>query len=293
MHWKRIALAGVGLLGGSLGLALKQRRLADTVVGYVRRPASVAECERLRVLDTATCDLAQAVAGADLIVLCTPLAQMRPLTQRMLPALPSGAIITDVGSVKTSVLRELESPVAAAGGHFIGSHPLAGGERSGVAAASPDLFVNAICVLTPTANSHPPALREIEGLWRSVGARVIELAPAAHDALVSRSSHLPHVVAAQLVNLVLSPEHPAEQWALCANGFRDVTRIASGSPEMWRDIALANRENLARALEGFLGGLQDFRDALKRGDEPAITRFFQAAKTQRDGWTAGAAAPAP
>ncbi len=219
MRWKKITLVGVGLLGGSLGLALKQRRLAASVVGFVRRAASVAECERAGAVDVATLDLLGAVKGAELIVLCTPIAQMRPLVEQMLPALKPGAIVTDVGSVKGSVVRDLEPIVARAGAHFVGSHPMAGSERTGVAAASADLFVKAVCVVTPTRSSKKTAVRKVEQLWRSVGARLLTLAPDAHDALVSRSSHLPHVVAATLANFVLSPEHPKEQAAALRQRF--------------------------------------------------------------------------
>ena len=211
----------------------------------------------------------------------------------MLPALKPGAIVTDVGSVKGSVVRDLEALVAKAGAHFVGSHPMAGAEKMGVAAARADLFDGAVCVVTPTRKSNPAAVRKVEQLWRSVGSRVLRLTPDAHDDLVSRSSHLPHVVAAQLANLILSPKHPEEQGMLCANGFRDTTRIASGSPEMWRDIALANRKNLSRALETFTDGLQDFRRALVRGDARAVAKFFEQARERREQWSKGAGSPSP
>ena len=293
VRWKKITLVGVGLLGGSLGMALRNRRLAGSVVGFVRRAASVAECERLGAVNQATLDLQDAVKGAELIVLCTPIAQMRGLVKQMLPVLKPEAIVTDVGSVKGSVVQDLEALVAQAGAHFVGSHPMAGAERMGVAAARADLFAGAVCVVTPTRKSNPAAVRKMEQLWKSVGGRLLELAPNAHDDLVSRSSHLPHVVAAQLVNLILSPEHSREQGMLCANGFRDTTRIASGSPEMWRDIALANRKNLSRALDAFTNGLRGFRRALKRGDARAVTRFFEQAKERRDLWSKGAGSPSP
>ena len=293
MRWKKITLVGVGLLGGSLGMALSKRRLAGSVVGFVRRAASVVECEGLGAVNLATLDLQRAVEGADLIVLCTPIAQMPGLVKQMLPALRPGAIVTDVGSVKGSVVRDLEALVAKGGAHFVGSHPMAGAEKMGVAAARADLFVGAVCVITPTGKSNPAAVRKVEQLWKSVGSRLLRLAPEAHDELVSRSSHLPHVVAAQLVNLVLSPEHSREQGMLCANGFRDTTRIASGSPEMWRDIALANRKNLSRALETFTKGLQDFRRALKSGDAQAVARFFEQASERRNLWSKGAGSPSP
>ena len=285
MHWKKVTLVGVGLLGGSLGLALKQRRLADSVAGFVRRPASVKECEKKGAVDRATLDLGEAVTDADLVVLCTPIAQMRALAEQMVPFLRPGAVVTDVGSVKRSVVQDLSRSLARAEAHFVGSHPMAGSEKTGVAAAQPGLFIDAVCVLTPEPGSNAAAVRKITQLWKSVGSRVLRLTPEAHDELVSRSSHLPHVLAAQLSNLVLGPQSPKHLAMLCANGFRDTTRIASGSPEMWRDIVLANRKNLLNALDSFVQGLGNFKRVLKRGDEAAISRFFEQAKHRRDQWS--------
>jgi prephenate dehydrogenase len=293
VHWKKVTVVGVGLLGSSLGLALKSRRLAGLVAGYVRRQASVAQCLELGVVDVATCDLAEAVQEAELIVLCTPIAQMLPLVQMTAGALTPGALLTDVGSVKARVVYDLESPATAAGAHFIGSHPMAGSERGGPAAGRADLFENAVTIVTPTPRSNPEALEAVEGLWQSLGSRLLRLTPEAHDELVSRSSHLPHVVAAELANYVLNSGHPNEQGALCANGFRDVTRIASGSPEMWRDIALANRENLSKAIGAFTADLAEFRSALERGDVTAVTSFFERAKRRRDEWSAQGGSPSP
>ncbi len=292
MQFEKITLVGVGLLGGSLGLAVRQRRLAGRVEGYVRRAASVIECEKIGVVDRATDDLAAAVKDADLVVLCTPLAQMRRLTEQFLPSLKRGAIVTDVGSVKASVVAELESLVASAGAHFVGGHPMAGAEKVGSSAARADLFEDAVCVITPTAKSSSEAVRRVEEFWKSLGARPLRLAPEAHDDLVARSSHLPHVVAAELANYILSPVHPKEQAQLCAGGFRDSTRIASGSPEMWRDIALANRVNLDRVLGVFIEDLQEFQHALEHGDAKAVEEFFVKAKQRRDAWRAPNSHPA-
>lgn len=293
MYFRKVTIVGVGLLGGSLGQAIKKRRLADEVVGYVRREASVAECRKAAAVDSCTTDLHKAVKDADLIVLCTPLAQMLPLLKKMRPSIKRGAVITDVGSVKSTVVKELEPLAAKAGAHFIGSHPMAGAEKTGVAAARPTLFENAVCVLTPTPKSNPSALRKTEQLWKAVGARVLRLAPELHDELVSRSSHLPHVAAATLANFILHPKHPKSQQLLCANGFRDTTRIASGSPEMWRDIAVANRKNLSRALGAFIRELKTFQRALNRSDEKAAEKFFQQGKERRDAWCARCASPSP
>ena len=293
MRWNKITLVGVGLLGGSLGLALRQRQLAKEIAGYIRRETSIKDCERAGVTDFATTDLLAAVSGADLVVLCTPLAQMKPLVRQMLPALKRGAIVTDVGSVKGSVVRELESLIAKAGAYFVGSHPMAGAEKTGVLAARASLFECAVCVVTPTRKSHRPAVRKVEQLWKSVGGRLLRLTPETHDALVSRSSHLPHVVAATLAATVLDPRNPKDIVTLCATGFRDTTRIASGSPEMWRDIALANRKNIARGLDGYIAELRKFQQALTKSDAQVIAKLFETAKARRDKWCAGCVSPSP
>lgn len=291
MHFRKITIIGVGLLGGSLGLAARQRRLAGEVAGFVRRAASLKDCEKAGALDYATTDLLAAVSKADLVILCTPLAQMRAITEQFLPALKRGAIVTDVGSVKADVVRQLESLVKKAGAHFVGGHPMAGGEKMGVLAARADLYTNAICILTPTKKSNPRAVRQVEQFWKSLGARTVRMDAAKHDLLVSRSSHLPHVTAAALAAFVLGPKKPADQAALCATGFRDATRVASGSPEMWRDIAVSNRKHLARSMDAYIAELKKFQSALKRDDVAAIEAFFINAKQRRDNWCAGCASP--
>jgi prephenate dehydrogenase len=293
VRWNKIALVGVGLLGGSLGLAVKHRRLARQVAGYVRREPSIKDCLEAGAVDFATTDLLAVVWDADLVILCTPLGQMRPLVQRLLPALKRGAIVTDVGSVKSSVVKDVETMIARAGAYFVGSHPLAGGEKQGVLAARADLFKCAVCVVTPTKGTNASALRQVEKLWKDVGARCLRTTPDAHDALVSRSSHLPHLMAVTLTNLVLDPKLPPEQSLLCATGFRDTTRIASGSPEMWRDIALTNRKHIQQAVGSLVSALRKFQSALKRGDAKTIARFFETAKHRRDKWCVRCGSPAP
>lgn len=284
MQFQKISILGVGLLGGSIGLAARRQRLAGEIAGYVRRAASLKDCEKAGAVDYATTDLLAAVSHADLIILCTPLAQMRELAERFLPALKRGAIVTDVGSVKAGVVRELDSVLKKTGAHFVGSHPMAGGEKTGVLAARADLFVNAACVITPRKNSSAGAVGQIEKFWRALGARTLRLDPARHDLAVSRSSHLPHVVAATLAGLVLDPRQPRAQGTLCANGFRDTTRIASGSPEMWRDIVLANRKNVSQSVDVFVAELKRFQAALRQSDGAAVEKFFATSKARRDLW---------
>lgn len=284
MHFQKVTLAGVGLLGGSLGLALRQSGLASKIDGLVRRSASIAECEHLGVVDHATRNPLRAAEHADLIVVCTPLATMQRVVEGMLPAIRPGTVVTDVGSVKSSVVGSLEPLLASVGAHFVGSHPMAGNERSGPSASRADLFRESICVVTPTSRTPPAALRTVVKLWEAVGGTPLRLSPEVHDDLVSRSSHLPHIVASELASYVLSPVHRKEQRRLCATGFRDTTRVASGSPEIWRDIALANRENLARVLGVFIEGLQEVCHALESQDGPALLEFFEQARARRNAW---------
>ena len=291
--FRKITIIGVGLLGGSLGLAIRRRKLARKTVGFVRRRASLKDCERAGAVDFATTDLLAAVRDADLVVLCTPIGQMQPRVEEMLPALKRGVIITDVGSVKAGVVRDVESLVRRAGGHFVGSHPMAGAEKTGVAAARGDLFERTVCVVTPTRRTDRAALQKVKRFWTAVGSRALEMKPEIHDRLVSRSSHLPHVIASTLAAHVLNPALPKMQAALCANGFRDTTRIASGSPEMWRDIALANRRKLAGALGDFIRDLQKAQKLVKKGDARALSKFFETAKQRRDDWRAAAVSISP
>ena len=284
MLFGKVALIGVGLLGGSLGRALRQRACAGEVVGYARRPETLQECELTGATDHTSLDLNAVVRDADLIVLGTPLGEMGPMTRRLLPVLKAGAIVTDVGSVKAGVVSELEPLVHSAGAAFVGSHPMAGSEKTGVLASRDDLFQGAVCVITPTSQTPGPALRKIQALWEGVGGRVLQLTPEEHDVFVSRSSHLPHVLATELVHTVLGGNRPVNQRDLCATGFKSATRLASGSPEMWRDIALANRAALLEILGEFRDQLADFQQLLAAGDGSALLQRYVAAKQLRDDW---------
>jgi len=289
VQFQKITIIGVGLLGGSLSLAVRRKKLAGEVAGYVRRRAGLKDCERVGAVDYATTDLLAAVSNADLMIFCTPLSQMRSLAEQCLPALKRGAIVTDVGSVKADVTRELESLVAKAGAHFVGGHPMAGGEKNGVTAARSNLFENAVCILTPTPRTNKAAAKKVERFWKSLGSRILKMSAQQHDLLVSRTSHLPHLVAATLAGYVLDPKHPKLQATLCATGFRDTTRVASGSPEMWRDIALSNRKNLAKSMDAFISEAQEFQRALKNADAKTILKFYETAKTRRNSWNAKSA----
>jgi prephenate dehydrogenase len=284
MRWQKVTLLGVGLLGGSLGLALRKRRLAAYVEGYVRREASITECSSTGAVDHATCDLNEAVRDADLIVFCTPLAQMQRLARSFVDSLAPGVLLTDVGSVKGQIVAELGPILEPKGVFFVGSHPMAGSEKTGVKAARADLFEKALCIITPAPVLPEAPVARIEQLWQSVGARTLRLTPELHDELAARSSHLPHVIASHLASYVLDPAQGPDQSRLCANGFRDTTRIASGSPEMWRDIVMMNKDHLLRALADFGLRLKTFEAVLERSDPAEIESFLEKAKTLRDQW---------
>lgn len=284
MRWQKVTIIGVGLLGGSLGLALRRRRLADQVVGYVRRPSSIKESIKAGAVHHATMDLPEAITGADLIVLCTPLATMRSLFNQMLPHLRKGCVITDVGSAKVQVVKDLENAASNAGLHFVGSHPMAGSEQTGVAAAMPDLFEGAVCVVTPTSHSNSKAVSQVIRLWKQVGGTVLQLSPEKHDRIVSRTSHVPYFTAVALARLVLNSTAPADQPKLCATGFRDCTRIASGSPEMWRDIAGANRRQIAHGLAILIRELRQTRALILDSKLGPLQLHLADVKVRRDAW---------
>ncbi|MFN0067902.1 MAG: prephenate dehydrogenase [Limisphaerales bacterium] len=283
--FRHASILGVGLLGGSLGLALRHRGLASRVTGFVRRAAAAAEVLAAGAVDDATTDLAAAVRGADLVVLCTPVAQIGELARSLAPHLAAGTVVTDVGSVKAAVIGAAEGPVHAAGAHFVGSHPMAGGEKTGVGAARADLFEGAVSLVTPTSATDPAAAEAVRQLWRGVGARVVDLDADTHDALVARTSHLPHVLAFALARYVLDPAASPLQRGLCATGFRDTTRIAAGSPPMWRDILLGNRAHVLAALDGLGEQLAELRTAVAAGDAAAVELFLTEASTRRSQWS--------
>ncbi|MDP7011781.1 MAG: prephenate dehydrogenase/arogenate dehydrogenase family protein [Verrucomicrobiota bacterium] len=279
MDYPKITLVGVGLLGGSIGLAVKQRGVCGRVVGFVRRAESVKECLSAGVVDEATQDLAAAVADASLIILCTPVGDMGELAAQLKPHLAAESVITDVGSVKAGVVREVE-PVLP---RFVGSHPMCGSEKIGVVHARGDLFVDAACAVTPTDQSDPTAVETVNNFWTALGSNVISLTAEDHDTIVARTSHLPHVVASALVDAVLAKPRARESMFLGA-GFRDTTRLASGSPPMWRDIALTNADAIARSIDDLQVELERVKAALDAKDAVALETFFTEGQFSRDQW---------
>ena len=277
---KNITVVGVGLLGGSVGLAAKAADERVRVVGVGRRESSLRRALAAGAVDQATLDTAEGVAGADLVVLATPMAAYEDHLLAMKPALPRRAVVTDVGSTKALVVRVGES-VLGRGGPFVGSHPMAGGESRGAEFARADLFVNATCIVTPTPHTRPACAKRVERFWRMLGAVTIRLSPAAHDKAVARASHLPHVLAALIVALQGRRDHD-----LVGAGFLDTTRIASGDPGMWREILITNRKAVLDAIDAADEQLMRLRDLLEVGDGAALERYLAQAKKRRDEWVA-------
>ena len=278
----RIAIVGPGLLGGSLLMALRALLPEAELRVWARREAAAEEVRRLGLASLVTADLQAAAEGAGLIILCTPVASMVEQARSLLGAgVAPGCTVTDVGSVKASVVAALEQTFAGSPLHFIGSHPMAGSERAGLAAARPDLFTGATCLVTPTLLSERKALLTVRSLWRSLGCRLLEMSPEEHDRKVARISHLPRLCASAVTLAALSADPSAAQ--CMGNGFRDTAiRIASGDPGLWTGILLANRAEVLSAVRDARDRLNDVVAMLENVDDKALSRFLTEAKALRD-----------
>lgn len=249
---KRLSILGVGLLGGSIGLAVREAISGCTVAGYGHRTGTLAEAMDLGAIHEAFSTAAEAVRGADLVILGTPVGVFEQNLAEIAPALSPGAIVTDVGSTKRSVVAAAEK-LLPPGVWFVGSHPMAGSEKRGVRFASADLFHGAVCITTPTDRTSAAALETVEAFWKRLGMNLVRLSPAEHDRRLAEVSHLPHALAAALVSM-----QEEASLALAGKGFLDSTRIAGGDPGLWRDIFIDNRDNLRasiRRLQNQLDGL--------------------------------------
>ncbi len=262
MNFGTVAILGPGLIGGSLALALADRGLAKRLTIYARSPRALDEIRIAGIDAELSTNPSEAVREADVVVLCVPIEAMGALVQEFRDALKPGALVTDVGSVKGSVDAAL-APLLAGRAWWVGSHPMAGSEQSGFIAARPDLFENAAVIVTPTPATAPGAAAKATEFWRALGARVFTLAPEEHDQAVADISHVPHLMAALLV----ASANPASL-PLAGGGFRDTTRVASGSPELWIEILWANREALGRQCSAWAAQLEKI-ERLFRQDTPA------------------------
>jgi cyclohexadieny/prephenate dehydrogenase len=283
---EKVLVIGLGLIGGSLARALKLSGFAGHICGYGYRDVSLKKGLELGVIDSYSLDLEEALAGADIVVIGTPTLTAGEMLRQILPAVDPNTVITDVASVKGSLLKTARDVCQGKlPSKLVLGHPIAGSERSGVDASREDLFIDHRVILTPEPETDPAALGLIRDMWLSTGAEVVELGVEEHDAILAATSHLPHVLAYALVDALAGNTRSEDIFRFAAGGFRDFTRIASSDPDMWRDIALANRDELLKAIDGFTDKLAELRRAVADGDGDAMHETFAAAKAARDAFT--------
>lgn len=271
-----VAIVGVGLIGGSIGLALRQRNLAQKVVGIGRRQETLRTARRMGAVTSTTVDLAKGVADAELVIVCTPVGQIVEHVRQAAACCREGALLTDAGSAKQVIVAQLDQSLPR---HcrFLGSHPLAGSEKAGPAHANGNLFEGRVAVLTPTQNTRAEDFDLLEGFWSSLGSMVVQMSAQEHDKALALTSHLPHAVAAVLATLV-----PESYFRFVGTGFLDTTRIAAGDCDLWSQIFTANRANLLDALQQCVKGINALTDALRCDDRRLLEEFLTAAKKKRD-----------
>lgn len=278
---KTVAIIGMGLMGGSLGLALRGRGLAR-VHGHARRAETRQAALDLGVADKVFDTPAGALKGASIAVICTPVLSIPALVHECRDSFEPGTVVTDVGSTKAELMNRMAPIVAGMNVTFVGSHPMAGSEKSGIEVARADLYEGAVTVVTPQGGD-TPAVSVVTDLWEKVGSRVIRLSPEEHDRLVARTSHLPHLVASLLVTAAYSSDDKFK--ALCGPGFRDTTRIAAGSPGMWHDIVRSNRQQILEALRCYQSGLGELLAAIEGGDFDAVRGQLERGRRMRESLT--------
>jgi prephenate dehydrogenase len=278
----RLCVIGVGLIGGSLARALREAGFCGEVVGAGRNPDHLRQAVELGVIDRFETDPGRAVAGADMVLVAVPLGAMESVFRGIAGHLTPGAVVTDAGSAKTSVIAAARQAFGRVPEYFVPGHPIAGTENSGVGASIADLYRNRRVILTPLEHTDAGAIARVRAMWEAAGARVSEMDPAHHDAVLAATSHLPHVLAFALVDSLARLSDREEIFAYAAGGFRDFTRIASSDPVMWRDICLANAEAIQAMIERFIEDLKTIDRAVQVQDGARLLEIFTAAKQARD-----------
>jgi prephenate dehydrogenase len=283
----KLVVIGTGLIGGSFALALKRAKAVKKVVGVGRTQRNLAEAMRLKVIDESSRNAAQAVRDADLVLLAMPVGQMPAVMSAIAPYLPARAIVTDAGSTKRDVIACARRFLSGHLARFVPGHPIAGTEKSGALAAFPELYRERNVILTPQRETAAAATRLVKQAWEACGARVVRLDAAEHDAILAGVSHLPHIVAYALVNMLARRPNAPRLFGLSAGGLRDTVRIAGSSPEMWADICIANRDALLTALEDYENELEEMRAAIDGADVADLRRMFARARAAREKWLVG------
>ena len=286
-RFERVAVIGVGLIGGSFALALKRAGACASVVGVGRNPDNMRVAKERGIVDSVEADVAVAVRDADLVLVATPVAQFPELFARIVPTLAPWALVMDAGSTKQDVVAAARASLGSRIAQFVPAHPIAGAEHSGAAAAKADLFAGKRVVLAPVAENPASIVDAAAAAWEACGARISRMSATEHDAVFAAVSHLPHVLAYALVHEVAQRDNSGQLFGYAAGGFRDFTRIASSHPEMWRDICVANRDALVAELDRYADRLRALRAPLAAGDGPALEAVFSEARDARNRWLAG------
>jgi prephenate dehydrogenase len=287
MFFERVAIVGVGLIGGSFSLALKEKGLCGHVVGVGRGAANLALAKERGVIDSSETDPAVAAAGADLVLVAAPVAQFEKIFLAIGPRLKTECLVMDAGSTKRDVVAAARKSLAGRIAQFVPAHPIAGAEKSGAAAASAGLFLQKRVVLAPLPENPPALVDAAAAAWAACGARVSRMTPEEHDGVFAAVSHLPHLLAYALVNDISARKDAATLFGYAAGGFRDFTRIASSHPEMWRDICVANGDRLLNELDSFETKLHAIREMLAARDASGLEKLFGDARTARERWLNG------
>jgi cyclohexadieny/prephenate dehydrogenase len=293
--FQRVALIGIGLIGSSISHGCRRAGLAKTIVGSARTPQTIETALKLGIIDQGFATAREAAEGADLVILCVPVGLCGPIAMEIAPVLEPGAILTDVGSVKGSIVRDV-SPHVPEGVHFVAGHPIAGTEQSGPEAGFAELFDGRWCILTPEANTDPAAVEKLRLFWQKLGSNVEIMTPDHHDLVLAITSHLPHLIAFNIVNTAAHLERVTDSEVIkfSAGGFRDFTRIAASDPIMWRDVFLNNKEAVLEMLGRFTEDLTALQRAIRFGDGETLQKLFGDARAIRRGVIqAGQDTPAP
>jgi len=283
--FRKVVIFGVGLIGGSFALALRRANAVGEIVGFGRSAATLKQARQFGLIDRIGDDVAREVRDADLILLATPVAQMAEIFARIAPHLGANTLITDGGSTKADVVEAARQQLGAKIAHFIPAHPVAGAELSGPAAALAELYQGKKVVLTPLPENSPADIARVRAAWEACGALVSELTPERHDEVFAAVSHLPHLLAFTLVHDLAQRDDRDLLLSFAASGFRDFTRIAASSPEMWRDISLANRDALLGEIEQYAAELYKLHQALQQRDAAKLEEIFSLAQKVRSNWT--------
>ena len=280
----RVALIGIGLIGSSISHACRRAGLARSITGSARTPATIATARRLGIIDEGFATAREAVNGADLVIVCVPVGLCGRIAEEIGPALAPGAIVTDVGSVKAAIVRDM-APFIPEGVHFVPGHPIAGTEQSGPESGFAELFDNRWCILTPQPDTDEAAVAKLKAFWEALGSHVEIMTPEHHDLVLAITSHVPHLIAFNIVNTAAHLERVTDREVIkfSAGGFRDFTRIAASDPTMWRDVFLNNKEAVLEMLGRFQEDLSGLQRAIRFGDGEALHRTFGDARTIRRG----------